>query len=53
MSEDKDSNNYKFGLTSTLRSYENKSYKKGKIRHQDITNTALEKDLVNLGPEKT
>ncbi|CAG8515167.1 9181_t:CDS:10 [Gigaspora margarita] len=39
-----DSNCYKFGLVSTLRGYE----KKGK-RHRDITKTALEKDLINLG----
>jgi len=48
LSENKDSNNYKFGLTSTLRGYEKK-----KIRHGDIKNTTLEKDLINLGPEKT
>jgi len=48
LSEDKDSNYYKFGLTSTLRGYEKK-----KIRYRDITNTALEKDLINLGSEKT
>ena len=42
------SNCYKFGLISTLRSHE----KKG-IRHHDITKTALEKDLINLGPKAT
>lgn len=48
MSEDKNSNYYKFGLTSTLRGYERK-----RIRYRDITNTLLEKDLINLGSEKT
>jgi len=42
-----DSNCYKFGLVSTLRGYEKR------VRHSNITRTALEEDLINLGSEAT